>query len=176
MKRLTLATALTLAVLLMCSSPSRIQAQSGDTKIVIRDGGSIILHADGLDGGSNWTLQKSEVRHKNSSGVLSGLQILDAGSDRCAGNPTCGLDPAKPWTIQVAYGKGTVTIASISENKGVHLTHSKLPFDKWKNTGNADEREFGHGDGHRISSVKVNGGASLCSGKGCEITVYFRPQ
>jgi hypothetical protein len=58
----------------------------------------------------------------------------------------------------------------------VHLTHRKLPFDKWQHTANANEREFGHGDGHRISSVTVNGGGNLCSGKGCEIDVSFRPQ
>jgi len=40
MTRITLATALTLAVLLLCGSPSQIQAQS-DTKIVIKDGGSL---------------------------------------------------------------------------------------------------------------------------------------
>ena len=175
MKRLTLATALTLAVLLLCGSPPRIQAQ-GNTKIVIKDGESLVLRADGLDAGANWTFSRAEVRHRNANGVLTGLQITEAGADRCAGDPKCGVDPAKPWKIQVNYGAGTVTIASISAHKGVHLTHNKIPFDQWQRTANADEREFGHGDGRRISSIKVNDGASLCSGYGCEITVYLSPQ
>lgn len=175
MKRLTLATAFALAVLLMCSSPSRVQAW-GDTKIVIKDGGSILLHADGLDAGDNWTFSAAEVRHKNTAGVLSGLQIKDAGTDRCGGDAMCGVDPGKPWKVQVTYGAGWVTIASYSASRGVHLTHRKLPFDKWQRTGNADERMFGHGDGKRITKVAVNGGANLCSGNGCEIDVSFRPQ
>ena len=173
MTKLTLATALTLAVLL-CGSLSRMQA--ADTKIVIRDGGSILLRADGLDAGNTWTLTAAEVRDQNSNGVLSGLQITDAGTDRCAGNPTCGIDPGRPWKVQVTYGPGSVTIASISANKGVHLLHRKLPFDRWQHTANADQREFGHGDGLHISSIKVNNGANLCSGKGCEITLLFSPQ
>jgi hypothetical protein len=176
MKRLTLATAFALAVLLMCSSPSRIEAQ-GNTPIVIKDGGSLLLQAAGLDAGDNWTISALEIRHKNTSGVLGGLQIKDAGADQCGGKATCGVDPTKPWRIRVSYGAGWVTIASYSANKGVHLTHRNMPFDKWAHTSNGDEREFGHGDGHRISGVKVNGGANLCSsGKGCEVDVTYRAQ
>ena len=175
MTRLTLVIALTLAVLLLCGSPSQIQAQS-DTKIVIRDSGSILMRADGLDAGGNWSFGRDEVRHRNPNGVLSGLQIVDAGANRCAGSPTCGVDPTQPWTIQVTYGSGSVIIASVSSNKGVHLMHNGLPFDRWQRTANADEREFGHGDGNRITSVKVNNGASLCSGNGCQITLQYSPR
>jgi hypothetical protein len=176
MIRLTLATALAIAVLLLCGSPSQIQAFTADTPIVVGDGGSLLLRLDGLDAGKTWTFSRAEVRHRNARGVLTGLQIREAGADRCAGDPKCGVDPTKPWTIQVTYGGGWVTISSVSASKGVHLTHHRLPFDQFKRTANADEREFGHGDGRRISSVKVNGGDSLCSGKGCQITVLFRPQ
>ncbi|MGD0047443.1 MAG: hypothetical protein ABSE42_10525 [Bryobacteraceae bacterium] len=175
MTRLTLVTALTLAVLLICGSPSQIQASS-DTRIVIQDGGSILLHADGLDAGKTWKYAAAEVRHRNSKGVLHTLQITEAGGDLCGGSAICGVDPAKPWTIQVTYGAGSVTIASVSSNKGVHLTHSGLPFDQWKRTANADEREFGHGDGQHITGIKVNNGANLCSGKGCIITVQYSPR
>jgi hypothetical protein len=176
MTRLTLATVLTLAALLLCGSPSKIQAQS-DTKIVIKDGGSILLRADGLDSGRTWTFNRDELRHGNSNGVLSGLQITDAGIDRCVDSPTCGIDTTQPWTIQVTYGAGSVTIASITSNTGLHLTHSGLPFDQWKGTGNADEREFGHGDGNRITSIKVSSSdANLCSGKGCVVTVQYSPR
>jgi hypothetical protein len=175
MTRLTLVTALTLAVLLLFGSPSQIQAQS-DTKIVIGDGGSILLHLDGLDAGKTWKFSRDEVRHRNSKGVLTSLQIVDGTTDRCAGSATCGVDPNQPWTILVTYGAGSVTIASVSANKGVHLTHVALPFDQWKRTANADEREFGHGDGKRITGIKVNHGASLCSGNGCVITVHFSPR
>lgn len=175
MTRLTLAIALTLAVLLLCGSPSQMQAQS-DTKIVIRDSGSILLRADGLDAGKTWSFTPAEVRHRNSKGMLTSLQITEAGADRCAGSPTCGVDPTRPWTIQTTYGGGSVTIASVSANKGVHLTHSALPFDRWQRTANADEREFGHGDGNRITSIKVNHGASLCSGNGCQITLQYSPR
>ncbi|MGO9230986.1 MAG: hypothetical protein ACLQKA_17495 [Bryobacteraceae bacterium] len=175
MTRIPLAPALALAVLLLCGSPSHVQAQ-GNTKIVIKDGGSILLRADGLDAGKNWSFTRAEVRHRNAKGVLSGLQIVDAGVHRCADSPTCGVDPARSWTIQVNYGGGWVTIESVSSNGGVHLTHSALPFDQWKRTSNADEREFGHGDGHRIASIRVNHGANLCSGHGCEITVQYSPR
>ena len=47
MIRLTLTTSFPLAILLLCGSPSRIEAQ-GNTPITIKDG-SIVLHADGLD-------------------------------------------------------------------------------------------------------------------------------
>lgn len=174
--RLTLATALTIiTVLLLCSSPSRIRAQS-DTKIVIKDGGSILLRADGLDAGKTWTVKPDEIRHANSNGVLSGLQITEAGVDRCASSPTCGVDPTQPWTVQVTYGAGSVAISSISSNQGLHLTQSELPFDQWQHTTNADEREFGHGDGQHITGIKVNNGANLCSGKGCIITVQYSPR
>jgi hypothetical protein len=175
MTRLTLAIALTLAVLLLCGSPSQIQAQS-DTKIVIRDGGSILLRADGLDAGGTWSFSRDEVRHTNANGVLSGLQIVDAGTDRCAGSPTCGVDPTQPWTIKLTYDGGSVTIASISAHKGLHLTHVGLPFDQWQPTGNADERELHRGDGLRITSVKVKGGNNLCPGNGCQITVQYSPR
>jgi hypothetical protein len=172
-----LATALALTVLLLGGSLSRIQA--ADTKVVVKDGGSILLRADGLDAGTTWTFSPAEVRYHNVKGVLSGLQITDAGADRCAGDPKCGIDPTKPWKIQVVYNARWVTIASVSANKGLHLKLSpKIPFTQWKKTATADEREFGHGDGRHISSVKVNGRAtSLCSGKGdCEITVLFAAQ
>jgi hypothetical protein len=176
MKRPALVTALTLALPLLCGSLAQIQA--ADTKVVVKDGGSLLLWADGLDAGQNWTLNPAELRHHNVKGVLSGLQITDAGADQCAGKPTCGVDPAKPWKIQVVYNSRWVTIESISANKGLHVRLSpKIPFTQWKKTATADEREFGHGDGRHISSVKVNGSASLCSGKGgCEITVLFSPQ
>jgi len=177
MTRLTLATALTLAVLLLCGSPSQIQAQS-DTKIVIKDGGSILLRPDGLDAGKTWKFSRDEVRHRNSKGVLTSLQITDGTTDRCAGSATCGVDPNQPWTIQVTSSAGSVTIASVSANKGVHLTHVGLPFDQWKRTTNADEREFGqHGDGNHITGITVKGNnANLCSGKGCQITVQYSPR
>ncbi|MGD0618804.1 MAG: hypothetical protein ABSB67_14195 [Bryobacteraceae bacterium] len=176
MLRFTLVIALSIAMLLLCGSPARIQAFTGDTPIVIKDGGSLVLGLDGLDAGSNWTYSRDEIRHRNAGGVLTGLQIKEAGVDRCGGDARCGVDPAKPWKIRVAYGAGWLTISSVSVEKGVHLTHRNLPFDTWKKTGNPDQREFGHGDGQRISGVKVNGGANLCAGKGCEITVYYRPK
>jgi hypothetical protein len=176
MKRLTLETAPTLALLLLCGSLAQIQA--ADTKVVVKDGGSLLLHADGLDAGQTWALKPAELRHRNSKGVLSALQISEAGADRCAGKPTCGIDPAKPWKIQVVYNTGLVTIASFSANKGLHVRLSpKFLFTLWQKTGTADEREFGHGDGLHISGVKVNGSASLCAGKGgCEIIVLFSPR
>jgi hypothetical protein len=176
MTRLTLATALTLAALLLCGSPSKIQAQS-DTKIVIKDTGSIVLRADGLDDGKSWTMTADELRHGNSSGVLSGLQVTDAGINRCVDSPTCGVDTTQPWSVQVAYGDKSLTIASISGSQGVHLTHSGLPFDRWQRTSNVDEREFGHGDGNRITTIKVTGSdTNLCSGHGCVITLLYSPR
>ena len=176
MTRITLATALTLAVLLLCGSPSQIQAQS-DTKIVIKDGGSLLLRPDGLDAGKTWKFSRAEVRHRNTKGVLTALQITDGTTDRCAGSPTCGVDPTKPWTIQVTYGAGSVTIASLSSNKGVHVTQNGLPFDQWKTTANADEREFGHGDGYHITGIQVTGNsANLCSGNGCQIIAHYSPR
>ena len=143
---------------------------------MIKDGGSILLRADGLDAGKTWNFSRNEIRHRNLKGVLTALQIADGTTDRCAGSPTCGVDPARLWTVQVNYGGGSVTIASVSSNQGVHLTHSGLPFDQWKPTGNADEREFHHGDGLRITSIKVNNGANLCSGHGCVITAHYSPR
>ena len=173
MTRPTLAT-LAIAILLLSGNPSRIAAQ-GNTKITIQDGGSIILRPDGLDSGANWTLTKSEIRHKNAAGILASLEISEAGAAKCA-NATCGIDATKPWKIQLVYGVGSLTLSSLSANKGVHLRHHSLPFDQWKKTANADEREFGHGDGNKISSVMVNGGPNLCAGKGCVITLLYKPQ
>jgi len=155
-----------------------LRIQAADTKVVVKDG-SLLLRADGLNEGSNWKSSKSELRHLNSYGVLSGLQITEAGADRCAGDPKCGIDPAQPWKIRVVYDARAVTIASVSANKGLHIKFSrKIHFDQWQHGTNGDEREFGHGDGHHISSVKVNGATtSLCSGKGgCEITLLFAYQ
>jgi hypothetical protein len=174
MIRLTLTTSLTLA-LLLCGGASRILA-SGDTPITVKDGGSILLSVGGLGAGKNWKVSGPELRHLNAMGVLSGLQITEGGADRCAGDPKCGIDPAKPWKIQVVYNARWVTIASVSANKGLHVRFSpKIPFTQWQKTAAADEREFGHGDGRHISSVKVNGSAtSLCSGKGgCAITLTY---
>ena len=135
------------------------------------------LSAGGLDAGKTWTISPAELRHLNANGVLSGLKITEGGADRCAGNATCGIDPAKPWTIQVVYNERWVTIASFSANKGVHVKFSpKITFDQWQKTANPDEREFGHGEGRHISSIKVNGSAtSLCSGKGaCAVELIYR--
>ena len=175
MTRLTLVTALTLAVLLLCGSPSQIQAQS-DTKIVIGDGGSILMRLDGRDAGKTWNFSAKEVKHLNKKGVLTGLQITDGGTNRC-NSATCGVDPSKPWSIQVTYGKGSVTISSVSSNKGVHLKQIGFPFDQWKRTANPDEREWGHGDGLHITSIMVSGNSNnLCSGKGCQITLTYSPR
>ncbi|MGA3027410.1 MAG: hypothetical protein ABSF98_21845 [Bryobacteraceae bacterium] len=177
MKRLILATALTIAVLLLCGSPSRLQAYFADTKIVVGDGGSILLRLDGLDAGNTWKYGAGEVRHRNRKGVLDGLQITEAGADRCGGDPMCGVDPKRPWSIQVTYGSGWVTISSVSANNGVHLRHHNLAFDKWQRTANPDERAFGHGDGLHIGNITLNNGKSLCSGHGgCVITASFKPQ
>jgi len=174
--RIVLATALTLAVLLLCGSPSLIQAQS-DTKIVIGDGGSLLLRPDGLDGNQTWNSSATEIKHQNLNGVLTGLQITDGGTNRCGSSATCGIDPTQSWWIRLTYGKGSLTISSLSANKGVHITEKKLPFNTWKSTGNPDEREFGHGDGNHISSIKVTGnGNNLCSGHGCQITVTYSPK
>jgi len=175
MTRLTLTIVLTLAVLLLCGSPSQIEAQS-DTKIIIRDGGSILLRADGLDAGNTWSFSRNEVRHHNLRGVLHTLAITEAGVDRCGGSATCGVNPARPWRIHITYGSGSLTVSSLSANRGVHITHNGLPFDQWQRTANTDEREFGHGDGRRITGLTVNGGANLCSGHGCVVTVQYTPQ
>jgi hypothetical protein len=172
MIRLKLTTALALA-LLLCGA-SRILA-SGDTPITVKDGGSILFRAGGLDTGKTWIVSGGELRHLNVKGVLSSLRITEGGADRCAGDTKCGINPAQPWKIQVVYNSRWVTIASLSANKGLHVRFSpKIMFTQWKKTA-TDEREFGHGDGRRISSVKVNGSAtSLCSGKGdCEVTLTY---
>jgi hypothetical protein len=173
MIKLTLTTSLTLAILLCCCA-SRIEAQ-GSTPITIKDGGSVLLIAGGLDAGTNWKTSSSELRHLNTYGMLAGVQITEGGADRCAGNATCGIDPAKPWSIRVTYNGGTMTVSSISANKGLHVKFSsKIAFTKWQKTANADERVFGHGDGYYISNITVNGGASLCSGKGgCAIAAVY---
>jgi hypothetical protein len=174
MIKLTLATSLTLAALLLCAGPSRMEA-SGDTPITVKDG-SIVLCPGDLDGGQKWkVIGKYELRHVDTTGVPSSLKITEGGADQCAGDPKCGIDPAKPWTIQLIYNGRYVTIASVSANKGVHVKFSpRISFDQWKKTGNADEREFGHGDGRHIGAIKVNGGYSKCAGKGgCVVTLIY---
>jgi hypothetical protein len=177
MKRITLALApaLALAILLLCGSPSRMLAQA-NTKIVIKDGGSLLFSADGIDAGNAWSVGADEIRHGNSKLVMNSLQIADGDNLRCKNPRACGANPAKPWKIRITYGAGSVTIAALSSNKGVHLIHDQLPFDTWQHTANADEREFGHGDGHRITSVTVNGGANLCSGHGCQVSLSLSPR
>jgi len=170
MTRVTLTTSLALAILL-CGSPARMQA--GDTKITVKDGGSILLRLDGLDAGGNWSYSRDEIRHLNLGGVLTSVQITEGGADRCAGDAMCGIDPSAPWKIRVAHGSGWLLISSFSGNKGLHFTHYKLPFDLWRPTANPDEREFGHGDGHRIKGVRVNNGANLCGGHGCQVTLTY---
>ena len=138
---------------------------------MIKDGGSLLLGADGIDAGNAWTVGADEIRHGDSHLVLTGLQIADGDNIRCKNPRACGANPAKPWNIRIGYGAGSVTISSLSSNTGVHLTHHQHPFDKWQRTGNADEREIGHGDGLRITSITVNGHANLCSGHGCQVAL-----
>ena len=172
MIRLSLAT-VTLAILLLCGSPSRIEAQS-DTKIVIGDSSSILLRADGLDAGGTWTLTDGSVLHSLPTALLRGVTITDAGADQCGGSATCGINTANPWKIQVIYGNGSVTIGSTRGNKGLRLTQKNLPFTQWQADGKQDERVFHHGDGLHITSIKVNNGSELCSGKGtCLVTVTY---
>jgi hypothetical protein len=176
MIRLTLAT-VTLAILLLCGSPSRIEAQ-GDTKIVVGDSSSILLRADGLDAGGTWTLTDSSVLHARPTEVLRAVTITDAGADKCGGSVTCGIDTASAWKIHVIYGNGSVTFESTRGNKGLHLIQRNLPFTGWQRNGNKDERVFGHNDGLHITSVKVNNGVNngkeLCSGKGaCLVAVTY---
>jgi hypothetical protein len=161
-------------LVLLCGTASRIQAASGDTPITVKDGGSILLGAGGLDAGKTWKVSPSELRHLDANGVLTSVKITEGGADRCGGDPKCGIDASKAWKIQVVYHSRWVTIASVSANKGAHITFSpKILFSQWRKTGNVDEREFGHGGGH-ITSIKVNGGASLCSGKGsCQINITY---
>ena len=164
MIKFTLTTSLPLAILLLCG-PSQTEAQ-GATPITIKDGGSILLHADGLDAGATWDVTTS-LQHKKAAGVLSSLKITEAGADRCAGKPTCSVNASKHWTIQVNYGAESVTIASVSGKKGVRIKFSgNIPFAKWHKTANTDEREFGsHGDGNVITGIAVNNGPNLCPGK-----------
>jgi hypothetical protein len=174
MIRLTCTTSLALA-LLVSGSLSRIEA-SGDTPITVKDGGSIVLIADGLDAAVKWQIGGAELRHRIPGGVLTGVKITEEGADRCSGDAMCGIDPTQPWSIRVIYNARIVTIASLSGNKGLHVKFSpKILFTQWKKTGVVDQRVFGHGDGRYISSIKVNGGTiSRCAGKGgCEVTVTY---
>jgi hypothetical protein len=172
MIRLTLAT-VTLAILLLCGSPSRIEAQA-DTKIVVGDSSSILLRADGLDAGGTWTLTDASVLHSLPTAALRGLSITDGGADKCGGSATCGINTASPWKIQVIYGNGSLTFEPTRGNKGLHLTQKNLPFTQWQANGNRDERVFHHGDGLHITSIKVNDGSELCSGIGaCFVTVTY---
>ena len=87
MIKLTLTSSLTAAILLMCSSPSRVQAQ-GNTPITIKDGGSILLHAVGLDAGKNWkVISPSELRHVNANGVISGVTITEGAPTAARATP-----------------------------------------------------------------------------------------
>src|ERR1700689_168165 len=105
MIRLTLAT-VTLAILLLCGSPSRIEAQT-DTKIVVGDSSSILLRADGLDAGGTWTLSDASVLHGRPAEVLRAVTITDAGANQCGGaSSTCGMDTSSAWKIRVIYGNG----------------------------------------------------------------------
>jgi hypothetical protein len=176
MYRITLAVALALFFLMVCGNPPHIDAQPGDTKVVIGDAASILLRAQGLDNGATWSFNKSEIRHRNAAGVLAGLQVVEAGADRCSGDAMCGVPAGQPWKVEINYGAGTVTVQAVGAHRGFRINHRNLPFDQWQTTANADEREFGHGDGRRISAVKVNGGASLCSGNGCQVTFTFSPR
>lgn len=172
MTRITIATALPLAVLLFCGGPSHVLAQ-GNTKIVIKDGDSLLMTADGRDAGKTWKVTSKEMRHVNETGVLSGLEIVGGPTVLCGSPQTCGADPAKSWTIEVTYGTRSLTIASIGSEKGLHLTHRGLPFDQWQPTANPDERVFGHGDGKRITGIKVNHTAYSCLSHRCQITLTY---
>jgi hypothetical protein len=174
MIKLTFTTTLPLAILLTLGNPSRIRA-SGDTPVTVKDGGSILLVAGGLDGGTTWKVGRLELRHVDSTGTLSAVQITEAGADRCSGDPKCGIDPSKKWTIQVNYGSASLTLASVSGNKGAHVKFGRnIAFTDWQKTANPDEREFGHGDGNKITGIAVNNGPNLCAGKdGCQITIVY---
>ncbi len=146
---------------------------SGDTKITIKDGGSLLLWAQGLDAGANWKVSSGEVKNVNAAGVVSGVKATSAGADVCKGDSMCGINPAKSWSIRITYGPGYVVVGSLSGKQGVHLTNHKIPFNTWKATANADEREFGHGDGYHIKAISVNGGPNLCGGQGCEVDLTY---
>lgn len=174
MIRLTCTTSLTLAML-VGGSLSRLAA-SGDTPITVKDGGSLVLIVDGLDAATKWQIAGAELRHRIPGGVLTGVKITEGGADRCNGDPKCGIDPNQPWTIRVVYNARIVTIGSLMGNKGLHVKFSpKILFTLWKKAGDADQRVFGHGDGRKISSIKVNGEkVSRCAGNGgCAVTVVY---
>lgn len=171
--KLTATTSLPIAMLLLCGSPARMAA-SGDTPITVKDGGSILIVAGGLDMGT-WKISHGELRHVIATGTLNGVKITEAGADRCAGDAKCGIDTSQKWTIQVNYGAASLTLASWSGNKGMHVKFSRnIPLAQWQKTANADEREFGHGDGNRITGIAVNNGPNLCAGKdGCAVTLIY---
>jgi hypothetical protein len=174
MIKLTLTTTLPLGILLLCGGASRMRA-SGNTPITIKDGSIVLWPAD-LDAGQKWKIVgKYELRHAEAGGALSSVKITDGGADQCGGDAMCGIDPAKPWTIRAVYNGRWVSVSSVSANQGIHVKFSpKISFDQWKKTGNADEREFGHGDYLHISGIKVNGGGNKCSGKGsCAVTLIY---
>ena len=164
------------AILLLPGSPMRVQA-SGSTPITIKDGGSILLHADGLDALKDWQTYKYELRHAIANGTLSSVAITDGGADQCGGKPTCGIDTSKSWKIVITFDKHKVTLSSVSGKQGMHAKFShEIALPNWQKAATADEREFGkHGDGLHITDIKVNRGATnLCSGKGaCAVTVTY---
>src|SRR5579884_1794418 len=136
MKRLTIATGMIAALVLFCSRPAAVRAQ-GNTKIIIKDGGSILLHADGL-GGSGWNASwfKTQYTHKNTAGTLAGVQVVDGGQNRCT-NATCGIDTSMPWSIVIQYDSGKVMrVESHKANKGIHIRDSS--FHKWSGEGTDD--------------------------------------
>jgi hypothetical protein len=176
MLRLTYGSPLTLALLLLCGNPASIEAQSGDTKVTVKDG-SIVLHADGLDAGQTWNPTKYELRHLIGAGVLGAVQITDGGASQCSGSSLCGIDATTAWSIKVTYNGSNLTLSSISTNKGLHLKFShKMSWDKWQKTGNPDERIFSPNDGKHIGRILVNGATtSLCKGQGaCQIDLDYK--
>jgi len=175
MLQLRFTTSSALAVLLLCS-PLRMAAQ-GDTPITVKDGGSLLLDAKGLDAGQTWAVTSSALTHKNPNGMLKSLSITEAGADRCGGDAKCHVDSTKHWTIQINYGAATLTISSKpSSSKGVRIRFPRnAQFPQWTKTANPDERELGrHGDGKKVTGVTVNGGPNLCAGKdGCVVTLVY---
>ena len=174
MLKLTITTSVPLAVLLLCGGPSRMEA-SGDTPITIKDGGSILLLAGGLDADKTWKVT-SRLQHLIGTGMLTKLKVTEAGADVCAGKATCGVDASKYWTIEVNYGASSVTISSVSGNKGVRVKFSRhIPFAQWKKTANLDEREFGgHGDGGKVTGIALDNGPNICAGKdGCQVDLIY---
>src|SRR5579871_3523137 len=100
-----------LALLLLWMSPSRLSA-SGDTPIIIKDGGSIILWIQKLDS-DNWTAGKFELRHPDTTGTISSVKVTEAGADKCNGDSKCGIDVSNPWRIQVNYGPHSLNLSSV---------------------------------------------------------------